>query len=90
MPRFTVSTSVMLSSALLVNGFTNIPLSEVGNYWFIMAFVFVNLILFLIPTLTVWVFFKNRWPQFIFIIIAVLSVVFILSLYVLFPATDGL
>jgi hypothetical protein len=80
---------VMLSSALLVNGFTNIPLSEVGKYWFILALVFVNLILFLIPTLTVWGIGKNRWPKFTSITVAVFSIVFILSLYVLFPATDG-
>ena len=80
---------VMLSSALLVNGFTNEPLSEVGKSWFILSLVFVNLLLFLIPTLTVWGICKSRWPKFTSIIVATFSAVFILSLYVLFPATDG-
>jgi hypothetical protein len=81
---------VIISSAMLVNGFTNAPLSEVGKHWFILALVFVNLTLFLIPTLIVWGIGKRRWPKFTSIAVATFSAVFILSLYVLFPATDGL
>jgi hypothetical protein len=52
------------------------------------AFI-LNLILFLIPALIIWIVFRNRSPKACSSALLVWFVFYIASLFFLFPATDG-
>jgi len=58
-----------------------------GPVWVIA--LILNLVLFLVPAVLIWLVTRRRWPKASAVLLIAWSVFYLMSLFVLLPATDG-
>jgi hypothetical protein len=58
-----------------------------GSIWLVA--LFLNVVLFLVPAIAMWLITRKRWPKAGNVMLMVWCVLYLAALFVLFPATDG-
>jgi len=80
---------VALSGWALLAALTSDIYADTHDVPLTLAAVVINVLVFLIPSAVIWLVSRRHWPRACVVILLAWCAFYLLSLFVLFPATDG-